>query len=80
MGYKVIYGRAAEKYLDNQTPKARKRIMDAVDGLPAGDVRKLNGREGYRLVVGGYRILFDYVDNTTVDVVIIGPRWDVYKR
>ncbi|MCL2081429.1 MAG: hypothetical protein FWH16_04945 [Oscillospiraceae bacterium] len=54
--------------------------MDAVDNLPDGNVRKLKAREGYRLTVGGFRILFDYVDDKTVDVVAIGPRGDVYKK
>lgn len=59
---------------------------DAVDDLPAGDVRKLQGREGYRLTIGGFRVLFDYVhteqnsDITNIDVITIAPRGDVYKK
>ncbi|MCL2158081.1 MAG: type II toxin-antitoxin system RelE/ParE family toxin [Oscillospiraceae bacterium] len=80
MGYSVRYSRAAEKYLDGQTSAARKRIMDAVDKLPNGNVRKLQGREGHRLTVGGYRVLFDYVGDSLIDVVAIGPRGDIYKK
>ena len=54
--------------------------MDAIDDLPEGDTKKLKGRKGYRLIIGGYRVLFDYVDSSTIDVVIIGPRGDVYKK
>ena len=80
MGYDVIYHRAAEKYLDSQTNAMRKRIMDAIDDLPEGDVIKLKGRKGFRLTIGGFRVLFDYVDGSTVDVVTIAPRGDVYKK
>ena len=77
MGYNVRYSKSAEKYLDSQTQSTRKRIMDAIDDLPKGNVRKLVGRDGYRLTVGGFRILFDYVDNAMIDVVTIAPRGDV---
>ena len=51
MGYSSRYRKAAEKYLDSQTTAVRERIMDAVDALPSGDVRKLQGRDGYRLTI-----------------------------
>ena len=80
MGYSIEYSRAAEKYLDNQTQTMRKRIMEAVDKLPEGNVIKLKGRKGYRLTVGGVRVLFDYNDGAVIDVVTIAPRGDVYKK
>ena len=86
MEYSAEYRRAAEKYLDSQTRSTQTRIMDAVDALPKGDVRKLQGREGYRLTVGGFRVLFDYTDKLTidgkiiVDVIAIGSRGDIYKK
>ena len=80
MGYDIKYSRSSEKYLDSQTNTMRKRIMDAVDDLPNGDVIKLRGRSGYRLTVGGFRVLFDYVSNSQIDVVTIAPRGDVYKK
>ena len=60
--------------------------MDAVDKLPEGDITKLRGREGYRLTVGGFRILFDYTNKMTsdgkliIDIVAVGPRGDIYKK
>jgi len=73
MEYNIRYNRAAEKYLDSQTQQTRKRIIDAVDGLPDGDISKLKGRKGYRLVIGGFRVLFDYAGNSTIDIVITSP-------
>ena len=85
MEYSVIYSKVAEKYLRSQPKSIRKRIMDAVDELPEGDVRKLQGREGYRLTIGGFRVLFDYINESsidiiTIDVITIAPRGDVYKK
>jgi mRNA interferase RelE/StbE len=80
MGYKAIYSKSAVKYLNAQTQSTRKRIMDAIAALPQGDVIKLSGRDGHRLAVGGFRVLFDYADESTVDVVTIAPRGDVYKK
>ena len=86
MGYSPRYRKAAEKYLDSQTLSVREQIMDAVDALPDGDVRKLQGRDGYRLTIGGFRVLFNYTREKTVegepiiDIVLIGPRGDVYKK
>ena len=80
MAYKPQYSRNAEKYLDAQTKSVQSRIMDAVDKLPEGDVIKLQGREGYRLTVGGFRVLFDYLEDNIIDVIAIGPRGDIYKK
>ena len=38
-----------------------------------GDVKKLKGRDGFRLRVGRYRILFDE-DQTTILAIYIGKR------
>ena len=86
MGYSAQYQKSAEKYLEAQTKVRRLRIMNAVDALPSGDVVKMKGRAGYRLVVGDFRVLFDYTDKidddgkTIIDIITIGPRGDVYKK
>jgi mRNA interferase RelE/StbE len=80
MSCNAQYSRTAEKYLDAQTKVVQKRIMDAVDKLPSGDVKKLQGRDGYRLTVGGFRVLFDFIDDNVIDVVAIGPCGDIYKK
>ena len=79
MAYKAKYSKNAEKYLDSQTKTTKLRIMDAVDKLPEGDVKKLLGRDGFRLVVGGFRVIFEYIDRVTVRATAIGPRGDIYK-
>ena len=42
------------------------------------NVRKLQGRDGYRLRVGDYRVIFDE-DHVVVTILDIGPRGSVYE-
>jgi mRNA-degrading endonuclease RelE of RelBE toxin-antitoxin system len=73
------YEKQAEAYLAKQTEKQAERIKSAVSRLPAGDVVKLKGIEnGYRLRVGGVRILFER-NGEAVTVFKIDNRGDVYK-
>lgn len=55
----ISYSKQAEKYLKRQDYATRNRIRNAIHNLPFGDVKKLQGRDGYRLRVGDYRIIFD---------------------
>lgn len=43
----------------------------------AANVRKLQGREGYRLRVGNYRVVFDD-DGKVLDILGVGPRSSIY--
>lgn len=47
------------------------------DGL---DIKKLQGREGYRLRIGGYRAIYE-IQGKTINVLVLdaGPRGDIYK-
>ena len=47
--------------------------------LPAGDVKKLQGEENYRLRVGDYRIVFNN-DGFVLYIIRIDSRGLVYKR
>ncbi|MDR0858159.1 MAG: type II toxin-antitoxin system RelE/ParE family toxin [Oscillospiraceae bacterium] len=80
MGYNIILGKKAKKYLDAIPQRLRERIAAAIDKLPDGDVAPMQGRSGFRLVVGGYRVKFS-VDHMleTIDIIDIGPRGDIYK-
>ena len=80
MVYKIRYTKDAIKYLDAQTQVVRKRIFRAIELLPEGDIIKLKASNGFRLRVGVYRIIFDYVDSSTISIKTIAPRGDVYKK
>jgi mRNA interferase RelE/StbE len=61
----------------------RSRITAAIDKLklepPEGNIKKLQGRDGYRAIVGDYRILFD-IENDRIDVFKIAPRGQAYRK
>lgn len=83
----IRFSKVAKKYLVKMDAKNRTRVLSAIDGLlqipPIGDVKPMEGEEGYyRLRVGGYRVVYHY-DRDGVLVILfvdtIGPRGDVYK-
>ncbi len=75
---KVNYSRQAAKFLGRQDKTTQKRIINAVNALPHGDVKKLQGRKGYRLRVGNFRIIFDRAGNI-IYIKEIDNRGQIYK-
>lgn len=72
----VILTAAAEKQLDALPLPAQDQVIAALDSYAmtgAGDVKRLSGRDGYRLRVGRYRVIFAE-DQVTVLAVYIGKR------
>ena len=55
----INYSKQAIKFLNKQDKPTRIRIVDAINRLPKGDVKKLQGEDSYRLRVGDYRVIFD---------------------
>ena len=80
---KVVVEKKAAKYLESLDANMRHRIDKALKDLekepPAGDIVKLQGRDGYRLTVGSYRIIFDIIKQKVI-VYKIAPRGQAYKR
>ncbi len=74
MSYRVLVGRSADRSLTRKIPPQQvRRIREAMDALaddprPSAS-RKLQSREGYRLRVGNYRILYS-VDDERREVFI----------
>lgn len=77
--FQIVYSKKALKFLKKQDIPTRKRIIAAIDRLPAeGDIKKLQGVNGYRLQVGTFRVLFD-VNGIIIDIIDIGNRGQIYK-
>jgi mRNA interferase RelE/StbE len=79
---KVELSKTAKKQFLRLNEPIQSRIAKIIDGLehtpPEGDIKKLQGRDGYRLRVGGYRILFrKQMDG--IFVTTIAPRGQSYK-
>jgi mRNA interferase RelE/StbE len=70
------------KQLARLNESLKGRIKAAIDDLgkepPEGDIKPLKGWDGYRLRVGGYRLIFDKAGDA-IQVFKIEPRGQVYK-
>jgi len=78
----VVLSSRAAKYLESLNNPFKIRIKAALKKLelepPQGDIKAMSGRDGYRLRVGSYRVLFGIKDNTIV-IADIAPRGQIYK-
>ena len=74
----INYSKQAVKFLSKQNKIVQKRIIDAINKLPNGDVKKLQGRTGYRLRVGNFRIIFSFSENILY-IEEINNRGQIYK-
>ena len=84
MTYIVNLKRSAEKELEKLPVKIHDKIVKDLillknNPIPVG-AKKLQGREGYRLRVGDYRVLY-IIDNSKkkVEVFSIAHRKEVYR-
>jgi mRNA interferase RelE/StbE len=71
--------------LDKLPNQVADLILNAISELennprPQG-FKKLKGRDGYRIRIGNYRIIYKIFENELViDVITLGHRKDVYKN
>ena len=76
---KPTYSKRAAKAISRIRSPLKQNIKDAIEKLPSGDVKKLQGyKNAYRLCVGDYRILFDM--NEKIKKPDILPREAAYKH
>ncbi len=77
---KTSFSKQAVKAIAAMERAEKKRIKDAIEKIPAGDIKPLRGAKGsYRLRVGDRRVIFSYPEPGAVLIEKIGPRGDVYK-
>ena len=74
----IQYSKQAVKFLQKQTKQVQQRIISAINKLPAGDVKRMQGSELYRLRVGDFRILFSRTGEVLF-IERIGNRGEIYK-
>ena len=84
MPYTVKLKRSAEKELDNLPTKIDYKVINILLSLKENpfprNSKKLRGREGYRIRVGDYRILY-LIDEREkdVEVISVAHRREVYR-
>ena len=80
---RVELTKKAARQLDRINEPLKSRIIAALKKLehdpPEGDIKKLEGRDGYRARIGGYRILFG-IEADAVSVYQISPRGEAYQE
>jgi mRNA interferase RelE/StbE len=79
----IVLTLSAAKDLDALPKDAREQVEAglhryAMTGL--GDVKALQGRDGYRLRIGGYRVIFDENASTILAIYIGRRTTTTYKR
>jgi mRNA interferase RelE/StbE len=74
----IVLSDRAKKSMRRLPANLRRRLLSAIAALPAGDVKKLHGRDGYRLRVGEWRVLYE-VAGETITVLDVGPRSGIYQ-
>ena len=76
----IEYSRKSVKYINSADKLTKKRLKEAIEKIPLGDIKKLQGVEdGYRLRVGDLRVLFS-MENNKIYIDNIIPRGQAYKR
>jgi mRNA interferase RelE/StbE len=77
----VVFSLAAAKALRKLPTEVREQIIQKIQRYAdtgSGDVKALQGRAGFRLRSGDYRVLFQEA-GTVVEVLEIGNRRDIYR-
>ena len=84
--YRLTIRKQAIKALQRMPGRDARLVRDELEKLAQDplrrdvDVTRLQSRPGFRLRVGGWRVIFERDENVReINVLRIGPRGDVYK-
>ncbi|MBR9701301.1 type II toxin-antitoxin system RelE/ParE family toxin [Candidatus Pacearchaeota archaeon] len=82
MIYKIKFEKRAFQELDKLDQIISRRILRNIKELKKNfhtkDVKRLKGKDIYRLRVGNYRVLF-YIENDLISILKVGHRKKIYK-
>ena len=74
MRYRVIVPKSVQKELDRLPDEVVRRILARLAQLETAprpvDVRKLKGREAWRIRVGDYRVIYEIHDDKIVVLIV----------
>jgi mRNA interferase RelE/StbE len=83
--YRVVTTKSFDKALARLPLNWQKRIVAKIKEVaadpyaPNNNLTKLQGRDGYRLRVGDWRVIYELQDERLVMLVLdMGPRGDIY--
>ncbi|MBC7652260.1 MAG: type II toxin-antitoxin system RelE/ParE family toxin [Deinococcales bacterium] len=68
------------KIVEPNYSKIKRAIFGLAENPRPNGYKKLKGRDGYRIRVADYRIIYEIFDDIlTIDVIDLGHRKDIYK-
>jgi len=85
--YKLIPHKRVIKFINSRNPKDKQRIKEKFQQLQQNpyptnseiDSKKLQNKNGFRLRIGGYRFIYDVVDEELIIYIENGDnRGDIY--
>ena len=84
MRYRVILTKSVQKELDRLPDDIANRILARLAGLETNprpaDVKKLKGRDAWRIRVGDYRVIYELHDRVLqILVITVGQRREIYR-
>jgi mRNA interferase RelE/StbE len=84
--FTIVYSKAAAKSLQRMHRNTTQLIREKLENIAADPyadhpkAKKLQGREGYRLRVGDWRVIYKIQDDQLIIVVLkIASRGEIYK-
>ena len=77
----ITFSKQAVKAINRMDTSTKQRIKTAIERLPDGDIKQIKNRHivTYRLRVGDWRVLYSFMNSSTILIEKIAPRGDVYK-
>ncbi|HEY5041538.1 MAG TPA: type II toxin-antitoxin system RelE/ParE family toxin [Verrucomicrobiae bacterium] len=84
MKFQIILPKSVQKELDRLPDEIANRILARLAALETSprpaDVKKLKGREAWRIRVGAYRVIYEIHDRILQIIVItVGHRREIYR-
>ena len=84
MKFQIILPKSVQKELNRLPDEIANRILARLAGLETNprpaDVKKLKGREAWRIRVGDYRLIYEIHDRVLQIIVItVGHRREIYR-
>ncbi|MEW5959556.1 MAG: type II toxin-antitoxin system RelE/ParE family toxin [Chloroflexota bacterium] len=84
--YRIVFTRQADRSLRKMSRNTARLIRDKLDQLAQDpyarnpNLTRLQGRPGYRLRVGDWRVIYELEEDRLVILVLkIAPRGEVYR-
>jgi mRNA interferase RelE/StbE len=84
MKFQIILPKSVQKELNRLPDDIADRVLARLGGLETNprppDVKKLKGRDAWRIRVGNYRVIYEIHDQALhIIVITVGHRREVYR-